>query len=72
MMLRGSKQRRLKLSPGSKVIPYLYDNGLVTKEPEVTDCGNFLVFDVFMNDQQMAKFQKSVGTKFKAKEKSVQ
>ncbi|KAI1717625.1 50S ribosome-binding GTPase domain-containing protein [Ditylenchus destructor] len=72
MMLRGSKLRRLKLSPNSKVVPYLYDNGLVTKEPEVSDCGNFLVFDVFMNDQQMAKFQKSVGTKFKAKEKSAQ
>uniref|UniRef100_A0A1I7YSD2 Small monomeric GTPase n=1 Tax=Steinernema glaseri TaxID=37863 RepID=A0A1I7YSD2_9BILA len=61
MRLTGSRPRRLKLKPGSKAIPYLYREQLVSSEPYPSDCGQFLFFDVFMSDQQMAKFQAHVG-----------
>jgi hypothetical protein len=64
----GSKVRRLRLSPSSVAIPYLYDHGFVPIPPEPSECGQFLIFDVLMNDNQFAKFQAALGTRFKRKE----
>ncbi|KAK0410059.1 hypothetical protein QR680_004922 [Steinernema hermaphroditum] len=61
MKITGSRPRRLKLKPESKAIPYLYREQLVSSEPYPSECGRFLVFDVFMSDEQMAKFQAHVG-----------
>ncbi|KAK6758273.1 hypothetical protein RB195_015845 [Necator americanus] len=61
MVLRatGCKLRRLRLKFSSPAIPYLYREGFVTKEPHCTD--SHLVFDVFMNDAEFSRFQKSTG-----------
>ncbi|CAJ0589300.1 unnamed protein product [Cylicocyclus nassatus] len=55
----GCKQRRLRLKYSSPAIPYLYKEGFVSKEPATTD--SHLVFDVFMNDAEFARFQKATG-----------
>lgn len=53
------RPRKLRLKTSSPVIPYLYSEGLVTKEPLVE--GDRLVFEVFMTDGEMAKMQKATG-----------
>lgn len=63
MELSGSRIRRLRLPLGSKSIPYLYENNSVSKEPLPSECGNFLIFDVFMNDAQFSKFKANTGNK---------
>ncbi|EYB82032.1 hypothetical protein Y032_0368g56 [Ancylostoma ceylanicum] len=62
MVLRatGCKPRRLRLKASSPAIPYLYKEGFVAKEPSHTE--THLIFDVFMNDAEFARFQKSTGT----------
>jgi hypothetical protein len=67
-IINGSRVRRLRLNHVSKAIPYLYDHGFVVAPPVPSECGNFLFFDVVMNDQQFAKFQAAIGTRFKRKE----
>ncbi|KAL6744194.1 hypothetical protein Aduo_017154 [Ancylostoma duodenale] len=62
MVLRatGCKPRRLRLKASSPAIPYLYKEGFVPREPSCTD--SYLIFDVFMNDAEFARFQKATGT----------
>ncbi|RCN35124.1 hypothetical protein ANCCAN_19018 [Ancylostoma caninum] len=69
MVLRatGCKPRRLRLKASSPAIPYLYKEGFVAKEPSCTD--SYLIFDVFMNDAEFARFQKATGT-LKRKERT--
>uniref|UniRef100_A0A7I4YVK6 Hflx-type G domain-containing protein n=1 Tax=Haemonchus contortus TaxID=6289 RepID=A0A7I4YVK6_HAECO len=55
----GCKLRRLSLKCSSPAIAYLYKEGLVSREPNPT--GSHLVFDVFMNDAEFARFQKYTG-----------
>ncbi|PIO73289.1 hypothetical protein TELCIR_04750 [Teladorsagia circumcincta] len=62
MVLRatGCKLRRVSLKCSSPAIAYLYREGFVSQEPNAA--GSHLVFDVFMNDAEFARFQKSTGT----------
>lgn len=55
----GCKLRRLALKCSSPAIAYLYKEGFVAREPTSTE--SHLVFDVFMNDAEFARFQKSTG-----------
>ena len=68
-IMNGSKIRRLRLSPSSVAIPYLYNHGFVPIPPEPSEYGQFLIFNVLMNDNQFAKFQAALGTRFKRKER---
>uniref|UniRef100_A0A915CKB9 Uncharacterized protein n=1 Tax=Ditylenchus dipsaci TaxID=166011 RepID=A0A915CKB9_9BILA len=60
-----SRLRRFRLPPNSKAIPYLYENDLVSSEPVLSECGDFLLFDVVMNDDQFAKFRANTSLKLK-------
>jgi len=66
--ITGSRPRCLRLSPGSKSLSYLYEQNLVSVPPKPSECGNYLFFDVVMNDAQMATLQ-AHGTKLKRIEK---
>ncbi|WKY13287.1 hypothetical protein Q1695_004251 [Nippostrongylus brasiliensis] len=55
----GCKLRRLRLKFSSPAIAYLYKEGFVVGEPTTTE--SHLVFDVWMNDAEFARFQKNTG-----------
>ncbi|KAH7710202.1 GTP-binding protein HflX [Aphelenchoides avenae] len=55
--INGGRLRRFHLHPHSKLIPYLYGEGLVSSEPIPSEDGQKLTFDLYLNDQQLAKLQ---------------
>lgn len=64
LRVTGCKRRRLELKFSSPAVAYLYKEGFVTTQPTHTD--SHLIFDVFMNDAEFSRFQKSsVGLKRK-------
>lgn len=67
MDITQSRMRRIKLKLNSPGIEYLYANKLVGKKPVASECENFLVFDVVMNDNQFEKFQAFLGKELKLK-----
>uniref|UniRef100_A0A914ENY3 Hflx-type G domain-containing protein n=1 Tax=Acrobeloides nanus TaxID=290746 RepID=A0A914ENY3_9BILA len=67
MDITQSRMRRIKLRLNSPGIEYLYANKLVGKKPVASECDNFLVFDVVMNDNQFEKFQAFLGKELKLK-----
>ena len=67
-LLNGNRLRRLQLAHSSKAIPYLYEHGFIRVPPAPTECGNYLLIDVNMNDEQFSKFRTAIGTRFKRKD----
>uniref|UniRef100_A0AAF5CZX2 Hflx-type G domain-containing protein n=1 Tax=Strongyloides stercoralis TaxID=6248 RepID=A0AAF5CZX2_STRER len=65
MNMNNSRVRRFKLKPESKIISYFYENRLVTKEPVVSECGKYLIFDVYLSDSQLNKLAKKTNFKIK-------
>ncbi|KAJ1345758.1 hypothetical protein KIN20_000363 [Parelaphostrongylus tenuis] len=57
LRVTGCKRRRLQLKFSSPAVAYLYKEGFVTSQPTYTD--SHLIFDVFMNDAEFSRFQKS-------------
>ncbi|KAE9414403.1 hypothetical protein Angca_006806, partial [Angiostrongylus cantonensis] len=53
----GCKRRRLQLKFSSPAVAYLYKEGFVASQPTHSD--SHLIFDVFMNDAEFSRFQKS-------------
>ncbi|KAF7639985.1 putative GTP-binding protein 6 [Meloidogyne graminicola] len=57
-LLSGSSLRRLRLSHDSKIVQKLYKEGY---NGIPSECGNYLTFDLLMNNEQFSKFHASLG-----------
>ncbi|CAK5113484.1 unnamed protein product [Meloidogyne enterolobii] len=64
-ILSGASIRRLRLPNNSKLSQRLYKEGYVGIPSE---CGQYLFFDLLMNNEQFAKFHASTGLRLKKKE----
>lgn len=62
--ISGAKTRIFRLKHGSKLVDYLYSEGLVAKEPEPHE--DYLEFRVTLTDEQLGRlksYMKSAGKK---------